>query len=721
MDIHGDMAEYIHLSQQASEMQIGSTSKQLYIGYINSYDPLTHTVTVVNPLNIDPVLGNMVISQPMPLFSFLAPIRKGPNPVNSNVPAYGFQQALFGGAQANISLEYKGEQVLVLNIRPGTGYGAAALLMFNDLALAPGGNIPVSGAALAGGEFVYVQPSGTTTHFDNEGNINIYCQQPNGMTGGNVQTMAYGGISLNTGDPTELPQDISPGNIGVFTKKDFESMSYGGISFNTGYKNDPNTHTADNPQPIAVGDIGLFALVTQREDNTGGNINAMAYGGINLNTGVYPDLPEPPKAGDIDLTAVNDVNIEGDHAIVITTQMDTAAGNLNTIDITNVAETAAPAENNISITSANDLLLGAVHNLIGTGRHSVTLTTQADTAAGNANTIDITNVAATPSPSANDISITSTNNLVAGANNDVTITAINDLIAHALSSIYLGTQPTPPAGNDNSINITNLSTAPSPATNDIELNSADHVVIGATSDIRLSATQNIIARALNAMTLATQIDAPAGNPNSINITNVPGSLSPSSNNIAITSDNNLVLEATTLIQSVSRSIESQATLNWAVASGLDSTIDALTTIHLIANGTISEISATAIDRTAPTIVDTASAGDISFAANGNITAVATSHAITRNSATITDTTSTSQTSTGPTINIIGSSVVNVQAPSINVGSAGETLYKLLTNQFLIDFQNHVHTNVTAGADLSGTPSAIVPNSYPHVTAALNAG
>jgi phage baseplate assembly protein gpV len=60
--------------------------------------------------------------------------------------------------------------------------------------------------------------------------------------------------------------------------------------------------------------------------------------------------------------------------------------------------------------------------------------------------------------------------------------------------------------------------------------------------------------------------------------------------------------------------------------------------------------------------------------------------------------------TGPTINITATTVVNVTAPEINLGSAGETLHNLIDSRIYAKLDVHVHSNGNAGAD-TGPPTA----------------
>jgi phage gp45-like len=56
------------------------------------------------------------------------------------------------------------------------------------------------------------------------------------------------------------------------------------------------------------------------------------------------------------------------------------------------------------------------------------------------------------------------------------------------------------------------------------------------------------------------------------------------------------------------------------------------------------------------------------------------------------------------ITINSNSTVNVVAPSVNLGSSGGTLRKLIDDRIINNYNNHVHSGVTPGVSNSGAPS-----------------
>lgn len=59
---------------------------------------------------------------------------------------------------------------------------------------------------------------------------------------------------------------------------------------------------------------------------------------------------------------------------------------------------------------------------------------------------------------------------------------------------------------------------------------------------------------------------------------------------------------------------------------------------------------------------------------------------------------------GPTVNVTATAAVNVTAPSINLGSNGEALHKMVTDAMVALFNSHTHSGVQAGGGNTGTPT-----------------
>ncbi len=73
----------------------------------------------------------------------------------------------------------------------------------------------------------------------------------------------------------------------------------------------------------------------------------------------------------------------------------------------------------------------------------------------------------------------------------------------------------------------------------------------------------------------------------------------------------------------------------------------------------------------------------------------------------------------PTVNITATAAVNVTAPSITLGSAGETLHKLVTDAFETLFNTHTHPGIQPGGGNTGAPNELITNSQ--LTSVVSAG
>ncbi len=598
-DLEGYVSETLHMQQGQASAQISGT-KPAYIGYIVSYDIKSGMVQVANPLAgaVSPSagsvagvpVGTVMISPFIPLATYCAGRSDGVNPINPDVPSYGWQIAPIGPQTPTA-----GEQVLVCNVRNDIGYSACAFMLFNGGAKPPGNAIPVSNVTLKPGEWLRVNPSGTTEHWDNLGNINTYAQQVPSDTdhvGGCIKTMAYGGISFNTGNPdTDQDKPVDPdwGDIDLYARGtqavegdppqaggNIKGVAYGGITLNT-------AEAPDLAPDVLPGDIDL---------NATNNINAMAYGGISINTGNDPDVPVDVDQGDITLHSVKDIHLEavgddnpdGDNQedigqiIMLATANNTGNGGSQT-DCGNVdmVATASNSGNGGAQTHAGNIeavLIGANDASTGTqtnvANQKTTITIENNAAgatqsnAGNAScTIAAENkVSNTTASNTSNITLhTESKNSASACSNDnssnaslitkVTNTSGDDSQTNCgnISLIAQADDEDPEATQTNcgNVNIQALATAVMGAA---QTNTGNVAIVAQATDnpdpscgnIGLGAdkTATIIA---SQVTIAAGITPPAPNPTTIQLSNDGGAPATSANNIAVTSVNNFNMRA----------------------------------------------------------------------------------------------------------------------------------------------------------------------------------
>ena len=210
-DPFGELAEFLHTTQEQAGRQITGV-KSAYIGYIVRWFP-NNDVIVANPLGgtVPQALANIMpdgnnvglpsLSPRIPLSTAFAGIANGINPVNASIHP-GIVLAPMGGAAATSEDQYKGEQVLVLNLNNLIGYSACAFMLFNSKAISPALSIPVTNAELKPGEWLMVSPSGTHIHFMLSGDFLAYGMKTldggGNPQGGNTSVAAEGSITLQT-------------------------------------------------------------------------------------------------------------------------------------------------------------------------------------------------------------------------------------------------------------------------------------------------------------------------------------------------------------------------------------------------------------------------------------------------------------------------------------------------------------------------------------------
>lgn len=89
-----------------------------------------------------------------------------------------------------------------------------------------------------------------------------------------------------------------------------------------------------------------------------------------------------------------------------------------------------------------------------------------------------------------------------------------------------------------------------------------------------------------------------------------------------------------------------------------------------------------VDVSAGSKVNVTAATDVDVTATGTVNVAATTGAV----------------------NVTAATAVNLTAPAISLGSAGETLHKLVNDQFVALFNSHIHIGVAAGSGVSGISS-----------------
>jgi len=263
-------SEFYNLAQEQVDRQI-SGLKAAFVGYIQRYNPISHTVIIQNPLAGDvPVAGlaaafGLTGNTGMPLITGEIQLSTGMsaigngNPINNDLPNYGIQLAPFGGANPEDNLD--GEQVLVVILNNESGYSICAYLLFNDQAKPPGNSIPITNVPLKPGEWLWVHASGTTMHWDLQGNINIYLQQPPNATANmsaNLNVVSAGGIGLATTPPNTAPILPHQGDINTSSNRDTNASA--ARDFNESSTRDTTVNAGRNIQIGAAVNITISAL-----------------------------------------------------------------------------------------------------------------------------------------------------------------------------------------------------------------------------------------------------------------------------------------------------------------------------------------------------------------------------------------------------------------------------------------------------------------------------
>lgn len=299
MDTEGYLNELFHISQQQASQQLTGL-KSCWIGTIVKALP-DGTVMVANPLagpmptaqeQVDPngnPTGSAQIYGPMQLCTSFAGCTSGLNTANSNVVP-GIQMMPFGGSSENEPT--KGEMVLVLNLNNDIGYCTCALMLFNNMALAPGANsLFLTHAPIQPGEWLFVNPSGTQIYIQQNGNFTLFSMPKPTGGGGDIQIFSSGGLAFETSVTSNA---IHPG-IPTPLQDPFD------IQFTS----------ANNFEVTADQDIGLQAnhgVFTAFSDDTAA---VTSNGDVDLQSGVGGDEADIHllSSGDIDIEAANDVNI----------------------------------------------------------------------------------------------------------------------------------------------------------------------------------------------------------------------------------------------------------------------------------------------------------------------------------------------------------------------------------------------------------------------------
>lgn len=147
--MHGTADEMVHLWMQMAQSQLQEFRPFVW-GYVASYDPKRHYVTVIVPNYRDPDTGEAVVSPWMPLGS----------PWVGN--GFGMKFAPFGGATS--AKPSAGEACQVSLIERETGVCWGANLMYNDVMQSP---LP----AIAAGEGLIQHKSGSRIYFRADGSI----------------------------------------------------------------------------------------------------------------------------------------------------------------------------------------------------------------------------------------------------------------------------------------------------------------------------------------------------------------------------------------------------------------------------------------------------------------------------------------------------------------------------------------------------------------------
>lgn len=282
--LHGHIAETNHIYQQQASAQVNDANRQqlAYIGYLSNYNPQTGYGTVVNPENCDND-GNAILTGPIPIITSWIGTANGQNPITgNNDEPWGIQIHPFGGAMPQTLRNADGpggEQVLVIQARPESGYAATGFLLPNNLALPPGGDqIPIIGRQIRPGEMLIVSPAQAVVLLDEEGSIHVYTQQVENA-GGNLKAGVAGGIRLQTTAPQTLVDDPDQGDIDIIALQDLTLTSQQGTIDETA-QNDIN-------QTATTGQITRQAATGIDDSTTTGNFNLTSTAGnVNITSGL---------------------------------------------------------------------------------------------------------------------------------------------------------------------------------------------------------------------------------------------------------------------------------------------------------------------------------------------------------------------------------------------------------------------------------------------------
>lgn len=384
-----DESEFLHLLQQQANRQITGI-KSAYVGYIQSYDPSTHMVQVLNPLaGQGPTPDNSFGGGPMglplkspwiPLASSYVGLSNGTGLINAGVTHYGIQIAPLGGASQFDPTA--GEQVLVINLQNEIGYSACAFLMFNDHAIPPGAGIPVLGVPLAPGEMLVVTATGTVVHFSNSGDVTILARKA-GAQEGDLRATANGGIFIATVADGAAPSAVISGNIDIQSRVDLNTYSIG----YTIIKASPTTggillSTLPSPDDPLTGDIDMSAADginmsastsiimqsgTQIEISAGTKVKMTGLTGISISAG-QPQVD--PGTNNLEMRALVDVLVTaGQHYSSESFNYTKIRSTNNGITIAAHTAATTPLDGNIEFYASQDMLMLPTHDAVMNPNH----------------------------------------------------------------------------------------------------------------------------------------------------------------------------------------------------------------------------------------------------------------------------------------------------------------------------------------------------------------
>ena len=603
-DSGGFITELFHGIQQSAEQQIGSTSKQVYVAHISEYDPARGMVTVINPLNIvPPALSNQAdpipqVSEWIPLYTLFGP-QSVVGPRETNEERYGWQYYPLGGSTPLNPTA--GEMVLVLSLYTGIGYDVGAFMVFNNNSLPAGGEIPISGAVLKRGELLQVTPNGTVEHYDDQGNLKTYVQQVNDQ-GGNIQTIAYGGITLNTGSSPDEPPSVDVGDIDLRAAADVNAFAAVDVNIDAGQ--DINASAIN----VFV-DAALDVEIEAGDDITMNAVDAVDIGGNTIDATATTTLDL--TAGTTLTAQAQNVGIGAtqDISLVATDDIGLTAGdeiNIAAADVVNITATAVTSLTEPSRVNAGDVNVTASatfgtagSSLTNCGNFNVTAGTTAtghtgaQATSGNINLLAQATGGVGTQDGSGSVHLSATANGGAGSqtnsaniqldthksgNNDpdsgnITLDAAQDTRLKADHAVVITTDDLPASTNSNSVFITN-DNGSAPATDiievaaktdldlfakqDVGIVSQRDTLIDATRDVTANAQRNILMHAVTqaslqgdaACTISTG-SVPAAGTNTVLINTKASPFTPvngsvevvSLNSIGLYSDNEISLQS----------------------------------------------------------------------------------------------------------------------------------------------------------------------------------